>query len=414
MAIADRDRRGPGDVLEHVVCRRRRNGVAQGEEHVLPAFHLRRDHLIGPVRAEGVVIDEFDRVPREEGGEAVGLRMHEAHADLMGRGFVHDAEIRAVDVDGVVVRAGEGHGIDEDPPPASGEVQHVGPGAGGAAAADARGEAHAFVGDVLGELVDDAHAAQGVKRAVAEGDVAAVDDEAGDHVAEGFAELDDAALGEAGVGVEVQAHAEGGEFLGLGDAAQRSAAAPPGASVVGRVKLLIEPGAVGAPAFADPDKASVLDGVGAVLLDLHLGMMFGDIEDGEFGDERPAIVEGDPRDGHILRAVTQDLDHLAVNKEVAAVALQPEVLHPLQQNRDGLGGVGVVVAVGDVQGEAPGLRGVEVVFPLPEVDFDRSVGRARAHWHEGFGVPPRGKKHPVAGGEQDRVQGFERTPGLCG
>ena len=109
-----------------------------------------------------------------------------------------------------------------------------------------------------------------VEGAVSPSDVFAAVDQTADAVAEGFAELDDAALGEAGILLEVKAHAERRQLLDLGDAPERAVAAPPCASVVGGITLLVEPRAVGTPALADPHKAPVLDGVGAILLDLHL------------------------------------------------------------------------------------------------------------------------------------------------
>ena len=110
------------------------------------------------------MVDELNLVAREESLQAVGLRMHEADEDLAGRGLADDAKVRAVDVDRVVVRAGRSVTVSTRIRPLqpekcsmSAQAQVVRPEPGRGA------RSHVIVGDVLAELVHDAHAAQGIE-----------------------------------------------------------------------------------------------------------------------------------------------------------------------------------------------------------------------------------------------------------
>ena len=89
-----------------------------------------------------------DFIARREGGETVGLRVHEAHQQLIVRRFPDDAQVRAVAVDGVVLHAGETAGIHQNVALAVGELKDVAPRRAGADGAFGRRDIHALVGDV--------------------------------------------------------------------------------------------------------------------------------------------------------------------------------------------------------------------------------------------------------------------------
>ena len=74
------------------------------------------------------------------------------------------------------------------------------------------------------------------------------------------------------------------------------------------------------------------------------------------------------------------LDHLAVDEDVGVVARDPKVLDAAEEPGDGLGRVGVVVGVGDVQFELEGLGGKEIILPGGKVDLDRFARCCRPPW----------------------------------
>ena len=58
-------------------------------------------------------------------------------------------------------------------------------------------------------------------------------------------------------------------------------------------------------------------------MNLDVGMVCGHVDDHELGDQRPAVVEGQPREGHILGMIEHRLDHLAVDENVRVLARRP-------------------------------------------------------------------------------------------
>ena len=67
----------------------------------------------------GEIVDELNFVPGGKRLEAVALRMHETHQDLVGRRPTDDAQMGAMDIDWVIIGSGHLAIIDLNLPAAS-------------------------------------------------------------------------------------------------------------------------------------------------------------------------------------------------------------------------------------------------------------------------------------------------------
>ena len=102
--------------------------------------------------------------------------------------------------------------------------------------------------------------------------------------------------------------------------------------------------------------------------------------------------------------IEHGLDHLAMDEDVGVVARHAHVPDFAEEPGDGLGRVGIVVAIGDVQLELEGLGGKEVVLPGCEANLDRFLAAARPAGHQGLAKgSPAQYFDPVARREQNRA-----------
>ena len=113
----------PGHVFDSVVLIDvRRDRPRQRQQHVFGVDQLCVFDDIAAVSCERIMTYERNLIAGVERHEAVGLFVNEAHLDLRVTELLDDTQVRAVDVDGIVVRAAEHAIAYDDLAPAAGQA----------------------------------------------------------------------------------------------------------------------------------------------------------------------------------------------------------------------------------------------------------------------------------------------------
>lgn len=330
-------------------------------------------HLIRAVGGEAVGVDEFDRVARVEGREPERLVVHEPHSDAAGLGVeFDDAEVGAMDVDGIVVRTLKDTIADEDFPPASRCLNAIGPRGGGAPTGRIRRDADALESKVFGKLADDSHAVNEPEMHIAPSDVRAIASERSDAIAERVTNLIGAILGE--LMCAAGANAEWRDFFEV--QADEWITQPMNAAG-GGIEFLSKTGGF-LPTFALPCDVAIFEGICGVGVDGELGETLADINHGKFGDGGSVVIKRKPLNGDGAAGIDAHVNRLATLIERGTGTGEVEVIGVCNADGHRLEAIGVAIGVGDLIRFAVGVLGVEIVAPRREVHADGSFGSAGA------------------------------------
>ena len=350
MIVADGDIGMPGYVIDNIILSELGDFPVKGQYPILIGFPFDGGHLsprVARVFPYLRVADHGGLIPRHKSGETIGLGMHESNQQAIVANFLDDAQVGTMAVDGIILHAGEAAGVHQDIALAVGKLEDVGPCGAGADRVAGRRDIHPLKGDVLGELANEAHPGKGIEITIPEDDVFAARGVNADRIAFSISEMILMTRLEPAFAVRiVQADLASAEIprarirLALRFPAAGSAGTM--AAAFFQIERLAE--SAGSP-VAPPVERPAFNRIVGALGNLNHCMRGSGFKHPELGDSGSLEVEHQSGEGDILRMVIAYLHHPAVIEygsfpvPIHAAALKTEMLEPLNQDADRLGGV---------------------------------------------------------------------------